>query len=254
MLGAAVAFALPVLAAADPIQVNPNRPTFATPAQTTQRGVAELEAGVERSALRDESDLFYDPYLLKLGLLSSFELRVGGNGLLRQTADSGPAVDGFGDVTLGAQWRFRHRGPLGFDYAVQGTWKLPTASAAKGLGSGEHDQTLMALFSRDFGRFHADVNVLETRVGRPLHGHESQPAATVSVSGAMGERWSLTAEVYTIGRTSSAAAIVSNLWALAFKVSPRLVLDGGADVGLSHGAPRLSLFTGLTVGLARLYR
>jgi len=255
MLGAAVAFALPaLLAAADPIQVNPNRPTFATPSQTTQRGVAELEIGVQRSALRDDSDLFFTPYLQKLGLLSNLELRVGGNGLLHQTAEAGPAVDGFGDLTVGAQWRYLHKGPLGFDYAVQGDWKLPTASAAKHLGSGETDETLMALFSRDLGRFHADVNVLETRVGRPMRGHDRQPAATLSVSGAMSDRWSLTGEVYTIGRTSSAATIVSNLWALAFKVSPRLVLDGGADLGLNHAAPRVSVFTGLTVGLARLYR
>jgi hypothetical protein len=255
MLGIAVALALPAaLAAADPIQVNPNRPTFATPAQTTQRGVAELEVGVEHTAWRDDADLFFTPYLLKLGVLSGFELRLGGNGLLRQTADAHPAVSGFGDLSLGAQWRFLHQGPLGFDYAVQGDWKLPTGSASKGLGSGEADQTLMALASRDFGRVHADVNVLETWLGRPTIGHDRQPAATVSVSGTMTARWSLTGEVYTIGRTSSAARIVSNLWALAFKVSPRLVLDGGADVGLSHAAPRVSLFTGLTVGLARLYR
>ena len=42
--------ALP-LAAQDPdaITVNPNRPTFATPARTTEAGVLELEAGLQRS-------------------------------------------------------------------------------------------------------------------------------------------------------------------------------------------------------------
>lgn len=254
MPGTVLGLGLALLAAADPIQVNPNRPTFATPAQTTERGVAELEIGVQHTDFRDDLGLFYTPYLQKLGLLSNLELRVGGNGYLRQTAAEGPAVSGFGDLSLGAQWRFLHHGPLGFDYAVQGSWKLPTGSASKGLGSGQPDQTLMALFSRDFGRFHADVNVLETWLGRPTIGHDSQPAGTVSISGTLSSRWSLTGEVYSIGRTSSAAQIVSNLWALAFKVSPRLVLDGGADVGLNRGAPRLSVFTGLTVGLARLYQ
>jgi outer membrane putative beta-barrel porin/alpha-amylase len=254
MPGTALGLGLALLAAADPIQVNPNRPTFATPAQTTQRGVAELELGVQDTALRDDLGLFFTPYLQKVGLLSNLELRVGGNGYLRATAPEGRTLSGFGDLSLGTQWRFLHDGPLGFDYAVQASWKLPTGSVSKGLGSGQPDRTLMALFSRDFGRFHADVNVLETWLGRPTIGHDSQPAGTVSISGTLGPRWSITGELYTIGRTSSAAQIVSNLWALAFKVSPRLVLDGGADVGLSQGAPRLSVFTGLTVGLARLYR
>ena len=49
--------ALP-LAAQDPdaITVNPNRPTFATPARTTEAGVLELEAGLQRS-LTDARDL-----------------------------------------------------------------------------------------------------------------------------------------------------------------------------------------------------
>jgi hypothetical protein len=45
--------------------------------------------------------------------------------------------------------------------------------------------------------------------------------------------------------------IVSNLWAVAYKVSKRLVLDAGVDVGLTQGAPRFTVFTGLTVGLGR---
>src|SRR5438552_12568038 len=59
-----------------PIQVNPNRPTFATPALTTQDGVAELEIGLQRSAARDTERLSFTPYLLKVGLLKSVELRV----------------------------------------------------------------------------------------------------------------------------------------------------------------------------------
>src|SRR5262249_48755564 len=148
---------------------------------------------------RDDSGLFFTPYLQKFGLISNLELRVGGNGYLRQTAPDTPLESGFGDVTLGAQWRFLPHRPLRFRYAVQAEWKLPTGSASKGLGSGQTDQTLMALFSRDFGRFHADVNVLETWLGRPTIGHDSQPAGTVSISGTLSPRWSLTGEIYGLG-------------------------------------------------------
>ena len=92
---------------------------------------------------------------------------------------------------------------------------------------------------------------LETWLGRHQASRERQPAATVSVSRTLSAQWSLTGEVYYIGATAENLRIVSNLWALAFKLSPRLVIDGGADVGISHGAQKVSLFAGLTVGVSR---
>ena len=258
-LAAGLALLLPATLAAEepPIQVNPNRPTFATPALTTQAGVAELEVGLERSAARDPERLSFTPFLLKIGLVRDVELRVGGNGFLRDTHGAPPAMSGLGDTTLGAQWCYLRNGPLGVDQAVQITVKVPTASAPKGLGSGEPDETLMLLLSRDVGSFHADANLLATRLGRPAAeggGGAFQPAATLSLSRTLDAQWSLTGEVYWIGATSENPIIVSNLWALGYKISPRLVLDAGLDVGLSHGAQKLSLFTGLTVGMFRVRR
>jgi outer membrane putative beta-barrel porin/alpha-amylase len=236
----------------DPIQVNPNRPTFATPALTTQFGVMEMESGVQHSDGRDGEGRSWSPFLLKLGVLKRLELRIGGNGLVRQTQADTPPVTGFGDTTVGAQWCYLHHGLFGADEAVQFTWKLPTASAAKGLGSGEPDGTFMILFSRDLGRFHADANALVTWLGRPgLAGSDRQPAVTLSVSRTLNDRWSVTGEVYSIGATPQNPLIVSNLWAVGYKPAARLVLDGGVDVGVSHGAPKLSLFAGLTVGVCR---
>ena len=258
-----IAFALAMLhpaalfAQEPPIQVNPNRPTFATPALTTQVGVAELEIGLERSVARDRERLSFTPLLLKIGLLKNLELRAGGNGFLHQTEPVVPGASGIGDTTLGAQWCYLRGGPLGVDEAVQLAVKVPTASAAKGLGSGQPDETLIWLLSRDLGPFHADANLLATWLGRPAidgGGSAFQPAATLSVSRTLDAQWSLTGEVYWIGATSENPLVVSNLWAVAFKASPRLVLDAGLDVGLSHGAQKLSLFTGLTVGLFRVRR
>lgn len=240
-----------------PIQVNPNRPTFATPALTTQAGAAELEFGLERSLARGEGGSSFSPFLLKLGLLKHLELRLGGNGLLHQTQPGSPAATGLGDTTVGAQWCFLPNGPAGVDEAVQLTFKLPTASAGLGLGSGEADRTLMLLLSRDLGPFHADTNVLATWLGRGASdggGTAFQPAATLSVSRTLDDQWSLTGEVYWIGATSENPPIVSNLWCAAFKLSPSLVLDGGLDVGLTHGAQRIAFFAGLTVGVGRFHR
>ncbi len=234
-----------------PIQVNPNRPTFSTPALTTQAGVAELEFGLAHSALR-LGDIDSSPFLLKLGVVKRLELRIGGNGLLHATQPGEPTKTGFGDLQLGAQWTFLPNGPLGIDEAVQVTWKVPTASASNGLGSGQPDVLLMLLLSRDFGAFHADFNVLATWLNHEaprLRG--SEPAGSLSVSRALDEQWSLTGEIYAIDGPSGSDAIVSNLWAIGYKVSTRLVLDGGVDIGVSHTAPKISVFAGLTVGMAR---
>ena len=253
LAGLALMALLPLkgLAQDDEIHVNPNRPTFATPASTTEVGVAELEFGLQHNRARDGSGLSSSPYLLKLGLSPRFELRLGGNGLLRQTSsDADPGV-GYGDTTLGGQWTYLKNGPLGFDEAVQFTVKLPTANEDKGFGSGEGDRTLMLILSRDFGAYHADINGLETWLGQGNGKEERQAAFTISVSRTLNSRWSITAEVYSVASTSSSPLIVSNLWCAALKVSPNLIFDGGVDIGLSHGAQKVSVFAGFTRGLLR---
>jgi hypothetical protein len=247
--------ASPCLAqAAPPIQVNPNRPTFATPALTTQEGVAELELGLQHSILR-EGALSSTPFLLKLGVLEHLELRIGGNGLLHSSDPGEPSHTGYGDTTLGAQWTYLPHGPLGVDEAVQLTFKVPTASAEEDLGSGEADVLLMLLLSRDVGAFHGDVNLLTAWLGRGVRRtREAEPAGTVSVSCTLGPHWSLTGELYSIAGTTLSPSIVSNLWAVDYKVSTRLVLDSGVDVGLSHGAQKVSLFAGFTWGAGRFRR
>jgi hypothetical protein len=240
-----------------PIEVNPNRPTFATPALTTQPGVAELEWGLQRSVLRDDSTAFGTPTLLKLGLMKDLELRLATTGYLRLAPAGGGAVTGLGDFNLGAQWCYLHDGLFGTDQAIQVSHTFPTAPSAQGLGNGAPIDTLLLLFSRDAGPYHVDVNVLESWIGLTPDlggGRARQAAGTVSISRSLGEAWSVTGELYTLQGTPQNDRIVSNLWCVAYKVSKRLVLDGGVDLGLTHGAPRYTLFAGLTVGLARFYK
>ncbi len=238
------------------ITVNPNRPTFANPALTTQPGVAELEFGLQHSTSRDGSTAFAQPTLLKLGLLKDLELRLTSNGWLRQTAPDSPATTGIGDSSVGVQWCYLHDGLFGMDQAISVFHKIPTADADKGLGSGAPDDGIILLFSRDIGANHLDVNFLETRQGRRTEdggGHFWQPAGTVSFTHNLNDTWSITGELYGIGANELGPRIVSNLWCVAYKVSNRLVLDAGVDVGLTTGAPKYTLFAGLTVGLGRFY-
>lgn len=246
--------ALPLRAEDPPMEVNPNRPTFATPAQTTQWGLIELETGGQRALARDQATALGTPTMVKLGVLENLEIRLSTPGFQRLAAPGTKAVSGPGDLSLGAQWCYLKDGWLGWDQAIQVTHTFPTAAAAQGLGSGEPSDLLMLLFSRDLGAFHVDVNVLQTWIGRPAAaggGRVAQPAATCALSRSLGGAWSLAGEVYAIGATELNPRIVSNLWAVGYKVSPRLILDAGLDLGLTTGAPKLTMFAGLTVGLGR---
>ena len=240
-----------------PIEVNPNRPTFATPAATTQPGMAELEWGLQRSRLRDEGTAFGTPTLLKFGLVKDLEFRIASPGFLRLAPVGDATTSGLGDLSLGAQWCYLHEGLFGTDQAIQVAHTFPTAPSANGLGNGAPIDTLTLIFSKDAGPFHIDVNLLESWIGLTPDaggGRATQTAGTVSVTRNLGDQWSLTGELYAIQATPVNDHIVSNLWCVAYKVSKRLVLDAGVDVGLSHGAPRYTVFTGLTVGLGRFRR
>ena len=245
-------FSLALRAEDPPIEVNPNRPTFATPALTTQPGAAELEFGLQRSTFRDDSTSFGTPTLLKLGLEKDLELRLASPGFQRLAPVGAATASGPGDFSLGAQWCYLHEGLFGMDHAVQLAHTFPTAPSAGGLGNGAPVDTLTLLFSRDAGPYHIDVNVLESWIGlRPDlgGGRAPQTAGTVSISRSLGDTWSVSGELYAIQATPVSAHLVDNLWAVACKVSKRLVLDAGVDLGLSHGAPRYTVFAGLTVGL-----
>ena len=237
-----------------PIEVNPNRPTFANPALTTQSGVAELEWGVQRSTFRDDGPSFGTPTLLKLGLAKDLELRLASPGYLRLEPAGAPATSGLGDFNLGVQWCYLHEGLFGMDQAIQVAHTFPTASSTQGLGNGAPIDILTLLFSRDAGPYHIDVNLLESWIGLTPDlggGRATQTAGTVSITRNLNDAWSITGELYALQATPVNARIASNLWAVAYKVSKRLVLDAGVDVGLTQGAPRYTLFAGLTVGLGR---
>ena len=244
------------LSAQDPITVNPNRPSFSTPSLTTQEGVAEVEWGVQHSKLPEGLWSQGTPALLKLGLVPDFELRISSNGYLRQQVPGQELSTGLGDLSLATQWCYTHHGLFGMDQAVQLSHKFPVA--AQGLGSGQADDTLALFSSRDLpGDNHIDVNFLQNWLGKPEAdggGRETQLAASLSMSHGLSESLSLGGEVYWLAPTRAGGTVSSTLWCLAYKVSKRLVLDAGVDLGLSHDAPRATFFAGLTYGLGRFRR
>ena len=239
---------------ASEIQANPNRPTVANPADITQYGVLELEYGWDRASLGSGARVSDTGGLLKFGLLCDIELRwTMGNALWENDLAGGQA--GTGDNWFGPQIRFYRQTPrvpsMAFSYAA----KAPTASTAKGLGSGRVDHSFTLLESKDVLGTHFDFNQTYFLIGRQSSpGFDGNWQLNMAFSHPIVGHLQFTGEFYGMTElNSSQPAFASGLWALTYAITPRLVVDGGMDTGLTNGAPQKRIFAGVTYSIANIY-
>ncbi len=239
---------------ADSIVANPNRPTVADPADITQYGVLELEYGWDRVWLEDDVHQTSVGGLLKFGLLCDVELRWTTTSFLSQTDASG-THRGFGDNWIGPQVRIyeqtKHVPTIAFGYAA----KIPFASSDDGLGTGRVDHTFTFFASKDIARTHFDFNVTHFWIGRQsTHGFDQNDQLNLAFSHKVHGPLLFTGEFY--GNTElnqSAPGFASSLWALTYTITPRLVIDGGFEAGLTFGGPHRHAFFGATYSIGNFY-
>jgi outer membrane putative beta-barrel porin/alpha-amylase len=239
---------------ADSIAANPNRPTVANPADITQYGVLELEYGWDRvwPGGGDRQTSFGG--LLKFGLLCDLELRWTTTSYVWQT-DANGTHSGVGDNWIGPQiriYRQTKRVPtLSFGYAV----KIPSASAQEGLGSGRVDHAFTFLASKDIAHIHFDFNATQFLIGRPnATGFDQNQQLNLAFSRFIRGKLEFTGEFYGDTALNQATpGFASSLWALTYTVTPRLVIDGGFEAGLTSGGPHRHAFVGATYSIANLY-
>jgi hypothetical protein len=236
------------------IVANPNRPTVANPADITQYGVIEGEYGWDRISLGTGARSSDNAGLLKFGLLCDVELRWTNSPLLWENTEAGGQI-GTGDNWFGPQIRFykqtTHVPTLAIAYAL----KVPTASPSKGFGSGRVDHAITLLESKDILGFHFDFNETYFLIARPeATGFDENVQMNLAFSHSLKGNLGITGEFY--GDTAlnpSQPGFASTLWALTYAIRPRLVIDGGMDTGLTHGANQKRVFAGVTYSITNIY-
>ncbi len=244
---------------ADSMVANPNRPTVANPADITQYGVLELEYGWDRVWPQEGVHQTSLGGLLKFGLLCDIELRWTTTSFLSQTDATG-THQGFGDNWIGPQIRFykqTKRVPtLAFAYAT----KIPSAPSEDGLGTGRVDHAFTFLASKDIANFHFDFNVTRFLIGRENVPGFDQPAfdqnnqLNLAFSRAIRGPLQFTGEFYGNSQLNrETPSFVSSLWALTYTVTPRLVIDGGFEAGLTSNGPHRHAFAGFTYSIVNFY-
>jgi hypothetical protein len=232
----------------------PSRPTVTSATNTTQCGVVEVEYGLERQwpgggAHRD--DLSGG---LRLGLTPNLDLHWSSGDFIHLMNGDGNRT-GYGDNWLGLRYRFlkqtKYRPSMGLFYDA----KIPSASAALGLGSGEVDHSISFLASKDVRKFHFDFNLIELLAGRPAApGVDHDSGFALATWYPLNRRLSAVVEPY--GYTllnQSAPSWASATLGFNYKVQPRLYLDTGLDVGVTHYAPQKRVFVGATFAIANVY-
>jgi hypothetical protein len=221
----------------------PNRPTFATTAETVQRGVLEIEFGFEAADGHQNLN-----GLLKFGLFKNLELRIANNPFER---DQGVA----GQTDTGAGFKYKIFPQKGARPTVSILYTATMPTATRGLGAGGVGQSVQLLVSKDFGKHHIDLNEgaqFVARQGAP--GFDHNYFSAFSYSHPITERWGWTGEVAGFSWTNATTpATMTLLVAATYSPSPRLVLDGGVYIAAYGNLPRVTGFAGFTYAIADLY-
>jgi hypothetical protein len=228
--------------------LEPDRPDVTNGTHIVDVGLLQIEIGglLNRSG---PSRNLGTPVTFRVGLTDWVEVRLGGDGLLSAT-DPDDQQTGMGNIQLAAKLRL-WASPGGIPVlSVLPTVNLPTASAAKGLGSGQADFTLALLTGSDFlTRGHVDVNYGIGLIGTgPGLRRFSQHLVSLSVSAEIPGPVTPYAETFWISREAPQGGRVVAIDAGAIYVlNPRLALDGGIQGGLSAAAPSVSIFGGVSL-------
>ena len=235
-------------------EATPYRPTISTPAALSAPGWLEGEIGgldlYERYAAATSPHRSSAPYTLKYAFTDDWGLRVGGEAIVAARDDEGVKQLGLGDTALIAKRRFAIDGDSAFGLEMGGLF--PTARPALRLGSGKPDWSANGIYSVDFGGWHGDANLVETRMGARQDGASRwQALGAVALSHPIGDR--LTAEAEWSGtRQHGDAGTAQFLGALAYAMRRDCVVDFGAARGLNRASPTWQIFAGVTVVLGKI--
>ena len=243
---------------ADSMAANPNRPTVSNPSHVTQYGVLEIEYGWDRFWPQQNVTQTSLGGLLKFGVFCDIEFRWNTTPFFSQSDATG-THETFGDNWLGTEIRIHRQTNRLPTMALSYSFKIPSATTENGLGSGRVDHSFTFGASESIATFNFDFNVTQFLIGRPGRpggsGFDGNQLLALALSHGIHGRLQFAGEFY--GETElnqTTPAFASSLWALTYTVTPRFVIDGGFEAGLTSGGPHRHMFFGATYSIANLYR
>jgi hypothetical protein len=235
--------------------IKPSRPTEAEPADIQKAGVLQLEFGLDAGFDAEQfSNQQTTPLRLRFAATSRLLLAFYIENMKSQVGPIGGRMTGVGDVELGFQIvSFKQaniRPAIAFAYFS----KLPTASEKKELGNGRTDHRVTLLISKHFHDNELDFNATYLNVGRKESDRRADGGQfALALAHKFGSHFGVEGELagqsleYTLPRG------VYPFGAVTYQVNRRLRFDAGVRFGIGAEAPKVSLVTGVTIGVVDLY-
>lgn len=236
--------------------IKPSRPDVAEPADFQPPGVLQIEFGGDAVFRAEE---FRDQQLTLLTLRYAVSRRllldVDLEAPIAERAEQGMRREtGVGDTRVGAQVLLVEEDDDGARpaFALAYTAKLPTASAARGLGTGRTDHRVAALVSKKLGAVDVDFNVAYLNEGRQDSARRASGGeAALSVMRDINDKFGLDVEISGQSEDDFLPPGIYPLGALIIKASERVHFDVGVRFGIGAQAPRAGVFAGVTIGVGR---
>lgn len=225
--------------------VTPQRPTFSADTRTASPGTLEQETGFTI----DPGDRFFTPTTLRYGSGPATEVFLGFSPFNYVSNPTTPSEVGFGDIVFGVRHRLRDEGPRSA-WAVQSTTKLPTASDAKGLGTGELDALFAAINSTAFGDLAVTAYYELGILGNSGSGVDLGYSVALAGDYPLNEQFSAFAEVAATIIPEQDDTQLFTILGAAFHHSPSLSLDVSILVGVDD-APDFGILIGVTQNIGQ---
>jgi hypothetical protein len=233
----------------DEPQVNPARPTVATPATLTPVGYLQFETGFLGALHSPEFSARYGfNEVIKFSASRRFELLASSEPAVRFTANR-HGGSGIADTLLGVQ-----------AVLMPGERAKPTLAASyfrrvyngtpPDLDFGTPDNSFLILASADVMGFHYDANAFcNELVQQPVR--RAQFGQTLSISHPLAGKFTLTGEIWHFTQPFLKSHAAGNLWAVSYAAGKTLVFDAGFERGLTSSSTRWEFFAGFTYLLPR---
>ncbi len=237
----------------NPHEVQPERPTVATHAGTVAPGWLEIESGGEWDHYRDGGRVVSIPTNLKVGVGPRAQLNFIAAEFLGTAGDA--SVRGIGDVTIGLKYRIVDDAPVVGDFAILPSVKLPTASSARGLGTGTTDGSLLLISSHSIGPADVDINAGVThRSGNGATAPKLATIWTISAGAPIAGQFGWTAEIFGFPGTSGEAGVKGTAALLTgptYQPAVWLAVDAGVIAPLTGPQPR-AIYAGFVWNIGKL--
>lgn len=241
----------------EPDFIVPARPTVSNPAEFQRPGVLQLESGYNANFHASENYKYQQdvPLALRFAVNRRILIELDTDSPYSQKDLSGERQTGAGDTQLGIQAVLQPENESRPGIAVAYYIKLPTASSEKNLGTGRVDHNFIGLASKKIGKTTVDFNAIYLLAGRTSgKGFASSGQAALAVSRSLTKKFGVQSEISGLSRNDMQSGAMFALGVITFQLNRRLAFDSGLRFGLTSGAPRVGVVTGLTIGVADLYK